>query len=103
MQGRAMLREVLTFLTGIVGTLMSFGHFSQAYRIFQRKSSLDVSMLTYIVFFFGSVIWVLYGLVIREMAIVVSFGVGVIGTATVLGLAMRYRKPQKGRRIPEKR
>ena len=90
------LVQVFAFLTGIVGVLMSFGHFFQAWRIFKRKSADDVSFIFYGLMCGGTIIWLVYGLLIVNWPIILGFGVGVLGTALVLFLMLRYRVFNKG-------
>ena len=86
-----MLVEVFKILVVIIGVLMSLGHFPQAYRIYKRKSSKDVSLLTYLIFAVGSYAWLIYGIIIMELPVIISFVVAVIGTTSVLVLIFKYR------------
>lgn len=63
---------------------MSFGYFSQTYKIFKRKSAKDVSLVTYLFFTVGIVIWLIYGLSIKNYPIIISNLVFLIGAASVL-------------------
>ena len=86
-----MLVEVFKILVVIIGVLMSLGHFPQAYRIYKRKSSKDVSLLTYLIFAVGSYACLIYGIIIMELPVIISFVVAVIGTTSVLVLIFKYR------------
>ena len=70
---------------------MSIGHFPQAYKIYKNKSSKDVSLVTYSIFTAGCYIWLIYGIATNIWPVVLSFGVGVVGTTSVLFLILRYR------------
>jgi MtN3 and saliva related transmembrane protein len=83
--------NILSIIVSISGTLMSIGHFPQAYKIYQNKSSKDVSMVTYSIFFIGSLIWLLYGLSIKETPIIISFSIAILGSGTVIILRFMYR------------
>ena len=76
--------DVLSITTTIFGVLMSFGYFSQTYKIFKRKSARDVSLVTYLFFTVGIVIWLIYGLSIKNYPIIISNLVFLIGAASVL-------------------
>lgn len=76
--------EILPIITTIFGTLMSFGYFTQTYKIFKRKSARDVSLATYLFFTFGITIWLIYGITISNYPIIISNAVFLIGALSVL-------------------
>lgn len=86
-----MFLPVLEVVTTIFGVLMSLAHWLQAWRLWQHKSSRDVSLWTYIIFSLGTAVWFLYGLVIHEWPIIIGFGFGVGGAVLALVLILRYR------------
>ncbi len=82
---------VFEILTSILGTLMSFGHFFQAYKIWKNKSAKDVSLVTYSIFAIGTTVWTIYGVLLSNLPIIVSFGVGVGGSWLVVMFKSYYR------------
>lgn len=86
-----MLIEIFSVLVSIFGVLMSIGHFPQAYKIYKNKNAKDISLITYSIFFIGSIVWVIYGLLLKDIPIVISFIVGVFGSFLVLVLSLKYR------------
>ena len=76
--------DFLPIITTIFGTLMSFGYFTQTYKIFKRKSARDVSLASYLFFTFGIIIWMIYGITILNYPIIISNGVFLIGALSVL-------------------
>jgi MtN3 and saliva related transmembrane protein len=86
-----MLLTLLAWLTTLMGVLMSAGHFAQARRILQRKSSKDVSLTTYTIFMVGSWTWLAYGAALKSVPIIASFGIAVVGTTFVVILILKYR------------
>jgi MtN3 and saliva related transmembrane protein len=85
------MNPILVTAVSITGILMSLGHFPQAYKIWRKKSARDVSITTYLIFFTGAWVWLIYGIALGEWPIIVSFIISVIGTTAVLGLTWRYR------------
>ena len=81
----------LAVLATIFGMAMSFGYFTQTYKIIQRKSASDVSLLTYLIFGSGVTVWLIYGISIRDMPIIVSNIVAIIGAASVIIAYVVYR------------
>ncbi len=71
-------------LTTVMGVVMSFGYFTQAFRIIKTKSSKDVSLSTYLIFGIGVAVWLAYGLSIRNYPIIISNIVALIGALSVI-------------------
>lgn len=86
-----MLIEIFGILVSIFGVLMSIGYFPQAYKIYKTKNAKNISVLTYIIFFLGCITWLIYGALLKDFHIIVSFVVGVIGSFLVLILTLKYR------------
>ena len=63
---------VLESLAMITGVVSSFALLPQIYRIFKRKSAMDISIWTYLYMLVANVIWTLYGLNIQSYPIWVS-------------------------------
>ncbi len=85
-----MVSLFLEIATGTVGIAMSLAHVPQAYRIWKRKSSADISLITYTIFFIGSFVWLLYGISLQSKPIIVSYLVAVLSTSITYVLAIRY-------------
>ncbi len=75
----------------ILGVAMSCGYYPQAYTIWKRKSSADVSLVSYVVFVIGTTTWTIYGFYKHDTAIIWSFIIGAVGSVLVLSLALYYR------------
>jgi MtN3 and saliva related transmembrane protein len=86
-----MLVEILSIVVSIFGVLMSIGYFPQAYRIWKNKSAENISLITYFIFFIGCFTWLVYGVLLQDIPIMVSFIVGVIGSFLVLFMSLKYR------------
>ena len=80
--------QIITIITSIA---MSAGYFPQAYKIWKLKSAREISLTNGIVLSIGTMIWLIYGISIKDWVIIISFIIGVIGSWTVLALTLRYR------------
>lgn len=78
------------FVTAM-GIVMSLGYFPQAYKIWKTKSAESISLPTFTIFSIGNLTWLIYGLLIKDLVIILGFGIGVIGSWSVLGLSLKYR------------
>jgi MtN3 and saliva related transmembrane protein len=83
---------IVQWLATITGILMSLGYYPQIWKIVKTKSVKDIAVPSYIIFAVGTVSWLCYGLYLRDLTIVLSFGLGVIGSWTILFLTFWYRK-----------
>ncbi|MCX6822913.1 MAG: SemiSWEET family transporter [candidate division SR1 bacterium] len=89
---KTMFMKIFQVLTTIVGIVMSIGYFPQAYKLYKTKSAENISILSFCIFAAGTFIWTLYGILIGDRVLILSFVVGVVGSRLVLGLAITYKK-----------
>ncbi|MFP4567785.1 MAG: SemiSWEET family transporter [Candidatus Woesearchaeota archaeon] len=90
-----MIIDIFAVLVLIVGVIMSLGHIIQAYKLYKRKSAEDISFTFVIIFLVGTYIWLIYGLLIKDIVITISFLVGAIGTTMLTILKVKYSKNKK--------
>lgn len=85
------MTDVLGAVAASWGVLMAISPILQIRRMLDRRSSADISISYLSVLQVGFMLWIAYGIALRNAAIVVpntvAFGVGV---ATIL-IAVRYR------------
>jgi len=84
--------SILGWLAGVMGVVMSLGYYPQVYAIWKTKSSRDVSLLTYGIFLIGNIVWTLYGLYLKDYAVITGFIIGIPGAALILALGYYYRR-----------
>jgi MtN3 and saliva related transmembrane protein len=84
--------EIFKIITSVVGVLMSFGYYPQAYRIWKLKSAKELSLVNYCILSVGTTLWFIYGIIINDPVIIAGFIAGAIGSWLVLALVIRYRK-----------
>jgi MtN3 and saliva related transmembrane protein len=85
----------LAILTTIFGIAMSFGYFTQTYKIIKTKSVKGVSLATYIFFLIGIAMWFVYGLTIKDFPIIISNAVFLVDAIAVIITFLVYRKNKK--------
>ena len=79
--------SVLSILATIVGTFMALAGVPQVIKKYRRKSAQDISAITYFIIVFGAVVWILYGLELKNFAIVFS---NALGMATSMVILIEY-------------
>ncbi|WP_372523377.1 SemiSWEET family sugar transporter [Sulfuricaulis sp.] len=83
--------EYLAVLAGSVGGILSVGAFlPQAWRIFRRRSAVDVSLTMYLVIIAASVLWMYYAYVHGAVELfLTNLVIGVIAIVIAM-LRIRY-------------
>ncbi|MEI6673076.1 MAG: SemiSWEET family transporter [bacterium] len=92
---QTVMMKIFQVLTTIVGIVMSIGYFPQAWKLYTTKSAENISLVTFTIFAIGTSIWTLYGIVIHDIVLILSFVVGVIGSRLCLFLAVKYKIKKK--------
>ncbi len=75
---------ILALLASGMGVVLGLSSFPQVIKIFITKSAKDLSLITYLIVEFGSIVWVLYGFELQNFAIVISNMLGLVTTTLVL-------------------
>ena len=76
----------------VVGIATGAAYVPQAARIWQRKSSEDVSILTYGMFLGGQIVYLFYGVRFHQTPIVIGMAANIAGSLAVILSALRFRK-----------
>lgn len=79
--------------TGItmVGLIMACATIPQIIRVRHRKSSEDVSVITYVILGVGNVAWLAYGIYRSDLPIIITNAVAMCFTGATVGISMKYR------------
>jgi MtN3 and saliva related transmembrane protein len=85
------MADILAHLASIAGIAMSLANYPQAYKIYKTKSSKDISLLTYIILVIGGLIWLLYGISIRNFPIIITYSFGTFSSFLVLIGIFKYK------------
>lgn len=82
---------LLAWLVSVVGVATGAAYVPQAVRIWKRRSSDDVSILTYLLFLGGQIVYLTYGIRIRQWPLIVGMAANIAGSLAVIGSALRFR------------
>ena len=83
--------QALGTLVSAVGIATGAAFVPQAARIWRRRSSDDVSILTYLLFLGGQVIYLVYGVRIEQWPLIVGMAANIVGSLAVILSALRFR------------
>lgn len=82
--------EIITILGLLAGALTTISFIPQVMKTWKFKETKDISLLMYIIFFTGILLWFSYGILIDNTPIIVANGVSLILVFIVLSLKIRY-------------
>jgi len=83
--------QLIAILATIVGILTAASFFPQTIKIIKRKSSKDISLITYAILGTGAIIWLIYGFTIRDLPLIISYTIGAISTVSVIVVYFIYK------------
>lgn len=82
----------LTNITGLVAAALTTVSFlPQVIKILKTRHTKDISLLMYIVFTTGVLLWLIYGILLKEMPIIIGNGITLIFVIIVLVFKIRYK------------
>jgi MtN3 and saliva related transmembrane protein len=81
----------LTILGLMAGGLTTISFVPQMIKTWQTRSAKDVSFLMLITFISGIFLWLIYGVLRQDIAIIAANGVTLIFNFIILGLKIKYK------------
>jgi len=81
---------MITILGLLAGVLTTISFIPQVMKTWKFKETKDISLLMYIIFFTGILLWFSYGVLIDNTPIIVANGVSLVLVFIVLSLKIRY-------------
>lgn len=80
----------ITLLGVIAGILTSASFIPQAYKVIKTKRTHDISIPMYCLCTLGVFFWIIYGLMIKDIAVLLTNIVTFVPTVTILILTVKY-------------
>jgi MtN3 and saliva related transmembrane protein len=74
----------------IAAVLTTFAFVPQVIRAWRTRSTRDISLVTFIAFTVGIVLWLTYGALIRDLPLLAANAVSLLFAATILYFKLRY-------------
>ena len=84
--------ELITALGLIAGALTTMSLLPQLLKIQRTKSAEDISTGMFVLFCIGVVLWLIYGTINRDIAIITSNFVTLVLSLTILILKAKYAR-----------
>ncbi|MCX7737728.1 MAG: SemiSWEET transporter [Candidatus Kapabacteria bacterium] len=83
--------ESITILGLIAATLTTFAFLPQMLKAIINRHTKDISLLTYIIFVIGIILWFIYGIIKNDLPIILANIVSFIFAFTILILKIIYK------------
>jgi MtN3 and saliva related transmembrane protein len=80
-----------TLLGLLAGTLTTVSFFPQLYQAWKSRSTKDISLVMYLAFCAGILLWLIYGLLIGSLPVILANAVTLALTLLILLLKLKYR------------
>lgn len=80
----------ITFLGFAAATLTTISFLPQVIHTWKTKKTQDISLLMYTIITTGVLLWLIYGIFIRDLPIIAANSVTLILAGSVLGLKLKY-------------
>jgi len=74
----------------LAGTICTISFLPQVIRILRTKNTKDLSLPTFLLFSLGISIWLIYGLLIKDMPVIAANAVTLILALTIVFLKMKH-------------
>lgn len=83
----------VTLLGLAAGTLTTIAFVPQVLKTWRTRSAEDISILMFLLFTCGVLLWLLYGIALHAAPIIIANAITLLLALTVILLKLRYSKP----------
>ena len=81
------------FILGMTaGTLCTLSFIPQVVKIYRTKNARDISLITFAVLSVGTVVWFIYGVMIKELPVMIANAVTLLLVILIIIMKIRYRE-----------
>lgn len=80
-----------TYIGLAAAMLTTFAFLPQAIKIIRTRHTKDISLVMYIIFTTGIVLWLIYGLFIKDLPIIVANIITLALSISILIMKIRYK------------
>ena len=94
-----MNKEQFQNYVAVIAVLGSLYLYIQAFKIFKTGETAGVSELAFVLTLISSILWLIYGIIVKDKVIYISAISGIIGSLLVLFLLVKYRDTEPKPRI----
>ena len=81
--------ELIGFIAAILTTV---AFVPQVYKVYQTKSVSGMSLIMYLIFFCGVLLWLVYGLIINSLPMIIGNTITVVLTSIILYFLLKSKR-----------
>ena len=83
--------EIFTIIGLLAATCTTISFLPQAIKVIKTKQTKDLSLLMYSIFTLGILFWLIYGILIKDLPIMIANSITLIFTVIILGMKIKYK------------
>lgn len=81
---------LVTIVGMLAGVLTTVAFLPQVLRTWRTRSTADISLVMFLIYVSGIVLWLIYGLMLNDLPLILSNAVTLVFSGTILGLKLRH-------------
>jgi len=79
-------------IIGIIAAILTTSSFlPQAIKVIKTKETKGISLRMYILFFLGVILWLIYGILTKDLPIIIANTVTVVLAGIILSMKIKYK------------
>lgn len=75
----------------LAGSLTTASFIPQLIKVWRSRSTADISLVMYIAFTVGIILWIIYGFMCGSLPVIITNFITLAITFVILGLKLRYK------------
>lgn len=91
--------DIVNWIGTLAGVFTTIAFIPQVTKTWKTKSAGDISLLMFLLFSTGVLLWLIYGVLLHAMPIVVANGITLSLSASILLLKVKDLRAQRRRRL----
>ena len=80
----------VTIVGMVAGVLTTVAFLPQVLRTWRTRSTADISLVMFLIYVTGIILWLIYGLMLRDVPLVTSNAVTLLFSGTILALKLKH-------------
>ncbi len=84
------MEQLATFIGLAAGFCTTIAFVPQSYKIYKTKHTKDLSLVMYIILNIGILLWLIYGIIIKDSPLITANGISQIFAVYILGMKIRH-------------
>ena len=80
----------VTLVGMLAGVLTTVAFLPQVLRTWRTRSTADISLVMFLIYVTGLVLWLIYGVMLNDLPLILSNAVTLVFSGTILALKLRH-------------